>query len=177
LRRKSDRVEAFIFGGLIVVAAAGAPVAATAASHWAHANGVRAAQLQRETRHEVRAKLASAPRNTLSGYSINGMAPALAEWTAPGGAPRAGQVPVPADSVAGATVTVWIDQAGNLTSPPMTATQVRDQGTLMALVSVAAIVVACLLAAVATRIVMNRRRMAAWTADWEVTAPMWTRQR
>src|ERR1700745_1981236 len=105
LRRKSDRVEAFIFGGLIAVAAAGAPVAATVASDWAHANGVREAQVQRETRHPVVARLVAPPHNTLSGYTINGMEPAEAAWTAPTGAPRAGQVSVPSDSARGAPVT------------------------------------------------------------------------
>jgi hypothetical protein len=47
----------------------------------------------------------------------------------------------------------------------------------MALVSAAMTVAACLLAAVATRIAVNRRRMAAWTAGWVITSPMWSRQR
>jgi hypothetical protein len=177
LRRRLDRVEAFIFGGLVVVAAAGAPVTATVASDRVHADGARAAQVQQETRHQVQAVLLASPRTTISGYTVNGMSPALAQWTAPGGMLRTGQIPVPADSAKGTYLTVWTDQAGNVTGPPMTAAQVATQGTLMALVTVAAIVAACLLAAVATRIVVNRRRMTAWTADWAVTAPMWTRQR
>jgi hypothetical protein len=32
-------------------------------------------------------------------------------------------------------------------------------------------------AAVATRQLFNRRRMAAWEADWLATAPAWNRQR
>jgi hypothetical protein len=177
LRRRSDRVEAFIFGGLIVVAAAGAPVAATVAGDRAHADTVRAAQVQQETRHQVQAKLLAPPRATVSGYTINGMAPAMAQWTAPGGVQRTGQIAVPSDSAGGTAITLWTDQAGNVTSPPLTPAQVADQGTLMAFVAAALTIVACLLAAVATRIVVNRRRMAAWTADWEVTAPMWNRQR
>src|SRR6266700_5044719 len=110
LRRRSDRVEAFIFGGLVVVAAAGAPVAATVAGDWAHADTARAAQVQQETRHQVQAVLLSPPRGTVSGYTINGMSPAMAQWTAPSGGQRTG-------------------------------------------------------------------RIAAWTADWAVTAPMWNRQR
>ena len=113
----------------------------------------------------------------VSGYTINGMTPAPARWTAPGGALRTGQVSVPSDSAKGTAVTIWTDPAGDVTSPPLTPAQVADQGTLMAFVTVAATLAACLVAAVATRIVVNRRRMAAWTADWAVTAPKWTRQR
>jgi hypothetical protein len=177
LRRRWDRVEALIFGGLVIVAAAGAPVAATMAGNWAHADSARAARVQQATRHHVRAVLLAAPHASVSGYTINGMAPAMARWTAPSGVQRTGEITVPSDSPKGTVVTLWTDQAGEETSPPLTASQVADQGTLMALVSAAMTVAACLLAAVATRIAVNRRRMAAWTADWAVTAPMWSRQR
>jgi len=101
LRRKSDRVEAFIFGGLVVVAAAGAPVAAAMAGGWAHADTARAAQVQRETRHQVRAVLLAAPHATVSGYTINGMSPAMARWTAPSGVRRTGQIAAVGESSTG----------------------------------------------------------------------------
>jgi hypothetical protein len=177
LRRRSDRVEAFIFGGLVVVAAAGAPVAAVVAGRWAHADAARAAQVQQETRHQVRAVLLAPPHATVSGYTINGMSPAMARWTAPSGVLRTGQIAVPSDSARRTAITLWTDQAGDVTSPPLTPAQVADQGTLMALVAASLTIVACLLTAVVTRIVVNRRRIAAWTADWAVTAPLWNRQR
>jgi hypothetical protein len=177
LRRRSDRVEAFIFGGLVVAAAAGAPVAATMAGNWAYADTARAAQLQQETRHPAWATLVAPPQATVSGYTISGMTPALARWTTPSGALRTGQVSVPSGSAKGTAVAIWIDQAGDVTTPPLTPAQVDDQGTLMAFVTAAATLMACLVAALATRFVVNRRRMAAWTADWAVTAPKWARQR
>ena len=177
LRRRTDRVEALILGGLVAVAAAGAPVAAVAASDWAHAGATRAAHAQQETGHRVQAVLLAPPRAVAGGYAVNGMTPASATWTTPGGVRRTGQVSVPADSARGTTITVWTDQAGNVTSPPLTPAQIADQGTFAALVTVAAIVLACLLATVTTRLLVNRCRMAAWTADWAVTAPMWNRQR
>jgi hypothetical protein len=176
LRRRSDRIEAFIFCGLVVAAAAGAPLAAMTASDWAHASAARAAHVQQETRRQVQAVLVAPPRAAGAGYTVDGMIPARAQWTAPNGVPRTGQISVPTNSTTGMTITVWTDQAGNVTSPPLTPAQVADQGTFAALVTVAAIVLACLLTAVATRILVNRRRMAAWTADWVVTAPLWNRQ-
>src|SRR6266700_2243122 len=111
LRRRSDRVEAVIFGGLIVVAAAGTPVAATVAGDWAHANTARAAQVQQETRHQVQARLLSPPRGTVSGYTISCLSPAMAQWTALSGVQRTGQVTAPSDSAKGTAITLWTDQA------------------------------------------------------------------
>src|SRR5712691_4314827 len=116
LRRRTDRVEAFIFGGLVVAAAAGAPLAASTASDWAHAGATREAHVQQETRHQVQAVLLAAPRAAVSGYTVNGMTPARATWTAPSGVQRTGQVSVPPDAAKGTAITVWTDQAGNVTS-------------------------------------------------------------
>lgn len=177
LRRRTDRVEALIFGGLVVAAAAGAPLAAITASGWAHAGATRAAHVQQETRHQVQAVLLAPPGAVISGYTVTGRTPAAAAWTAPSGVQRTGQISVPADSTQGTAITVWTDQAGNVISPPLTPAQIADQSTFAALITAAAILLALLLTAVATRLLANRRRMAAWTADWVVTAPMWNRQR
>ena len=170
-----DRVEAFIFGGLLVAAAAAAPVAAMTASHWAYTSAQQAARVQRETSSPVPADLLAVPGTAPS--AVTTMVMARARWTAPAGATRTGEIPVPADSVRGDAVTIWTDQAGNLTSPPLTPAQVAEQGTFGSVAGVALTVVTLLVAAGITRFLVNRRRMAAWDADWAVTAPMWTRQR
>jgi hypothetical protein len=175
LRRRWDRIEAFIFGGLLVVAAAGAPVVAMAASHWAYTSAHQAARLQREASSPVPADLLAVPGTTPS--AVTTMVMARAQWTAPAGATRTGAIPVRAGSVRGDVVTIWTDQAGDLVNAPMTPAQVADQGTFGLVAGIALTVVTLLVAAGVTRILVNRRRMAAWDADWAVTAPMWTRQR
>jgi hypothetical protein len=177
LRRRSDRVEAYIFGGLLVIAAVGAPVGAITVSDWAHAAAARAAQAEAQTWRQLPAVLLAPPRATGNGYSMSGTSPALAQWTTPGGRQHTGQVIVPADMLKGTVTTIWTDQSGDAASPPLTQAEVAEQGTFAALVTVALVLLACLLTALATRVVVDRRRMAAWTADWAVTAPMWTRQR
>src|SRR2546421_182989 len=102
LRRRWDRVEAFIFGGLVIVAAAGAR--------------------------------------------------AGAGGPAPGGVRRRGETPAPGAGRRGGVTRWGPARAGGEPPPPLTASQVADQGILMALVSAAMTVAACLLAAVATRI-------------------------
>jgi hypothetical protein len=175
LRRKLDRVEAFIFGGLLVAAASTAPVAALGASHWAYSDALPVARVQQATIHQERAVLLTAP-GTTSGYTVTSSGPAAAEWGTPAGALRTGEVEVPANSVKGQKFTVWVDKAGGLTSPPLTLAEAADQGTFAAVMAVVVTLVACLTMALVTRIVVNRRRLAAWEADWVVTAPKWNRQ-
>jgi hypothetical protein len=177
LRRRSDRVEAFIFGGLLVAAAASAPIAATAGSHWAYTSAQQAARVQRETSHQVQAELLAVPPTSPGGYSVSAMVAARARWTLPAGGTRTGEISVPAHDVRGEVVPIWTDQAGNLTSPPMTRGQVASQGTFGTVIGLLLTVVTLLVAAGMTRLLFNRRRIAAWAADWAVTAPIWTRQR
>ena len=176
LRRKLDRVEAFIFGGLIVAAAAGAPVAAITVSHWAHTAAAWAAHQERESSFQAKAVLLANPSTTMSGYTVTAAGSALARWTTPAGTSRDGVIPVPADSAKGSTVAIWTTAAGNVTSPPLTPSQVASQGSFAATFAAVCAVLACLVAALATRLVANRRRMAAWAADWALKAPLWTRQ-
>ena len=128
LRRRSDRIEAFVFGGLLVAAAAVGPVAATAGSHWAYATAHQAARVQRENSHYVPATLLAVPATSPGGYSV-AMVAARARWTAPSGKTITGEIPVRADSRKGIVVRIWTDQAGDLVNPPMTPAQVADQGT------------------------------------------------
>lgn len=177
LRRRMDRVEVFIFGGLLVAAATAAPLTAVGASHWAYTGALRAAQVEQATGRQVTAVLLGAPVTTIGGYSVTSMLPAPARWTAPGGAPLTGQILVPPGSSKGQAFTIWTDATGAVASPPMTRAQAADQGTFAAVMAIIVTLVTCITAAGITRALTNRRRLRAWTADWAVTAPMWTRQR
>ena len=146
LRRRSDRIEAFIFGGLLVAAAAVAPVAATVGSHWAYAAAQQAARVQRENSHYVPAELLAVPAVPPGVYSVGTVA-ARARWKAPAGATITSEIPVSVDKVKGDVVKIWTDQAGDLTNPPMTPAQVADQGTFAAIIGGLLTVVTLLVAA------------------------------
>ena len=176
LRRGSDRVETCLLAGLFVVAAAGAPFAAQAASQAAHDTALRAEQAQLASRHQVRAVLTQPTGTTVNAYSLTGEVPALATWTS-AGVRHTGQIFALPGSPKGTAVTVWIDAAGNLTSPPLLPSQVTGQSEMAAIGAVTGVAVLYLCAAAVIRRVLNRRRMAAWAADWEVTARAWNRQR
>jgi hypothetical protein len=177
LRRRHDRVETYLLAGLFLASAAAAPFAAQAASDAAYAGALHAQRVQLATRHEVRAVLTHAAGATDNGYSLSAYVPAPAAWTSVTGARHTGLVIAPAGSGKGSTVRVWADTAGNLVSPPLLASQVAGQGDLGAAGAIAGMGGLYLCEAVIVRRVMNRRRMAAWDADWVVTARVWNRQR
>ena len=176
LRRACDRVETFLLAGLFVAAVVAAPFAAQAASHAAYAGATRAQQAQQAARHQVPAVLTQAAGFTVSGY-LGYLVPVQATWTSVTGVKHAGQIMATAGSAKGSTVIVWTDAAGNLTNPPLRPSQVSGQGSMAALGAVVGVGVVYLCATVIVRSVLNRRRMAAWAADWAVTARVWNRQR
>jgi hypothetical protein len=177
LRRTSDRVESYLLAGLLVAALAGAPFAAQAASHAAHAGALRAEQAQLATRHQVRAVLTQPAGNNNSTYTLSTAVPAQATWTSATGVRQTGEILALAGSPKGTAVTIWTDAQGNLTSPPLLPSQVAGQADVAALGAIVAVAALCLCATGIVRYVMYRRRMAAWDADWVVTARAWNRQR
>ena len=176
LRRACDRVETFLLAGLFVAAVAAAPFAAQAASHAAYRGALGAQQAQLAARHQVPAVLTQAAGSPVSGY-LGALIPVQATWTSVTGVKHAGQIMATAGSAKGSTVIVWTDAAGDLASPPLQPTQVAGQGYMAALGAIAGVGVVYLCATVIMRRVLNRRRMAAWAADWAVTARAWNRQR
>ena len=98
-----------------------------------------------------------------------------ARW-AVAGRHHTGNVPVPADSRAGSTQTVWLDSAGHVRTPAMSKPELSGAigtGILLALAALAVVV------AVATglaRWVLDRRRIASWEAAWLAVGPRWSHQ-
>ena len=175
LRRRTDRLETCLLAGLFVAAGAGAPLAAQAAGHAWHADAARTRQAELATRHEVTAVLAQSA-GAIGEYTLSSQVPTLASWTSAGGAPRAGDVPAVPGSPSGTLVNVWTDARGYLVSPPLTITQVADQVDAARLTAVGGVIVGYMTSALAIRQLLNRRRMAAWDADWVATARVWNRQ-
>lgn len=175
LRRRIDRLEAGLMTGLLVSAVAAAPFAAQAASRVAYRSALQSRQEQLATRYEVRA-VVTEQAGTATGY-LGADVPALALWTSAGGLRRSGEVPVRPGSPAGTAVPVWTDASGYLASPPLNLSEAAADADAAAICAVTGVAVACAAAAAATRLLLNRRRMAAWEADWLATAPAWNRQR
>jgi hypothetical protein len=164
LRRRCDRVEAAIVAGLMAAFVLGGSLAALAAGRWAYDNALRTEQAGQAARHQVPAVLLT----TAQGWS-----PAMvqARWTAPDGARRTGWAPAPA----GTTVRVWVDAAGRLAEPPLRHSQVEGQAVMAAMAAVIALAMLLGGAGWCARQVADRRRLAAWDAQWRATGPRWSR--
>jgi hypothetical protein len=169
-------METCLLVGLFAAAAAGAPFAAQAASHTCYVNALHVQQEQLATRHQVPAVLTQNAASA-GGYSLSGSVLTPAKWTSVTGVHGSGDVPAEPGSLKGTSVTVWTDNAsGWLDSPPLTAAEVASQADAATVGTVTGIAVVYLAGVVAIRQLLNRRRMAAWDADWLVTAEAWNHQ-
>jgi hypothetical protein len=174
LRRGSDRAETAVLGVLLAAFLAGAPFAAHAAGSWTYAGSAREAQAQQADLRQVTATLlqAAAPA-TVGGYGFD----ANARWKAPDGHVRTGQVFVPGVAAAGSTVLVWTNQGGQLTNPPLQRSQVTGRVYTAGVLAVAALAGALIIVGGAARWLLDRRRMAAWGAEWLACGPRWSSRR
>jgi len=175
LRRGIDRLETCLLVGLFVALAAVTPFAARLAGHTFYQSALHARQEQLVTRHQVRAVLTD-DAGPVSTYSLSAYVLTEASWTSVGGVPRSGAVPAEPGSPKGTAVTVWTDGNGYLDSPPLALSEVASQAEAATIGAIVAAGVVYIGGAAAIRQLFNRRRMAAWDADWVTTAPMWNRQ-
>ena len=174
LRRGSDRAETVVLGVLLAAFLAGAPFAAHAAGSWTYAASAREAQAQQASLHQVPATLLQ----TASPWNVSEYgAEASARWQAPDGQVRTGQVVVPGGAAAGSTIMIWTDQAGQLTDSPLLHSQVTGRMYLSEALGVAALAVTLIIIGVAARWALDRRRLAAWEAEWLSAGPRWSPRR
>lgn len=175
LRRGTDRLETCLLVGLFAVMAVVTPFAARLIGHASHAAALQVRQEQLANRHQVRAVLT---RNAgpVSGYSLSAYVLTPATWTSVTGVRRSGEVPAEPGSRKGTSISVWIDRNGYLDSPPLDVSEAASQADAAMVGVIVAAGVVYITGAAAIRQLLNRRRMAAWDADWVATAPTWNRQ-
>ncbi|HUN31149.1 MAG TPA: hypothetical protein VMU95_03950 [Trebonia sp.] len=172
LRRRSDRAESAIGIALMVAFAVAAPftVRAVAVAAYSSAEQARASALA--TRQEVTAV-------TLQAAPSKGEAQAWANaaWTAPDGRRRTGQVQVDDGTLKGSAERIWVTWPGDQAPPPLPAREVSQLAVVAGVGSGLGLAVFLLIAARAARQVLNRRRLAAWDAEWTAVEPRWNHQR
>jgi hypothetical protein len=177
LCRPYDRLEARLCLLLAVVFLLAVPLAAWGAGAVVYRASAHAEQSQRSNRVLVDAQLLAAAHPVGIGFAAVPQVPVLARWTAADGTPRTGAILVGVTAPAGAVVPIWTDRAGNVAQPP------RDRDQTAMRTSVAVVVAGFGLAALlggvrmAVRRVFDRRRMAAWDAEWSRVAPRWMEHR
>jgi hypothetical protein len=178
LRRTSDRVEAWIRVGLLALFLTAGPVAAVAAGHWvSHMKDTGSSSATGQL-HPVRAVLLQPATVGADPAAADwgGQVWVRARWEYAGASARTGEVPAPAGAPAGTAVTVWLDASGRIAG---TTEPGRPAGAalLAAMAMLAAVGLTLLAALRLTQRFLNRRRLAAWEADWAATGPRWTGRR
>jgi hypothetical protein len=172
LRRATDRVETAVLTMLVAVFLIGAPFAALTVGAWAHGMAQRAQFAQQASRWQVTAVVLAATEPTAAGENL--VWQAQARWRAPDGREVTQQVPVPSGTPVGGKLQVWTDRTGDFTTAPLLDSQVADQTTSGEVVGVIASAGVLTLAGALALRTLNKRRMAAWDADWHATGPRWT---
>jgi hypothetical protein len=176
LRRRSDVIEAWLLPGVIAVFVALSPLVAIGATMVVRADDAAAqhgAQLLRAVPAVV---LRAAPGPEMSDNGANTwLVWTTASWTADG-RQWTGNVPVPANTKAGSTVTILLDRAGKVRMPPPTPAQVRDRVIVAVLVAFAGLGLLLAAVAVLSRRILERRRLSGWERAWLSVGPAWSRQ-
>lgn len=160
---------------LVVTFLAAAPFVARASHAWQLARVQQAQLTQEASRHQVPALVLKVGTTVQGdgGYSV-GQPEAQARWTAPDGKVVTGVVPVSANTAAGATVRVWITSDGQLTEPPLRDSQVAGTAGFAGALGVIALAVLLVITGSLARRGLDKRRIAAWDAEWKTTGPRWT---
>jgi hypothetical protein len=179
LRRGTDRAETVVLGALLAAFLAAAPFAAHTAGSCAYATYAREAQAQRAVLRQVPATLLQAPPPKVTAYPGAGIVPlgVDARWRAPDGQLRTGLVFAPAGATAGSTILVWVNHAGQLTDPPLGRAQLATRAQLARELAAGSLAVVLFVIGWLARRSLDRRRMAAWDADWLATGPQWSPRR
>jgi hypothetical protein len=87
---------------------------------------------------------------------------------------RTETVTVPADTKAGARIPLWVTRDGQPALEPMGQSGVRTLTVLGGAVGPVALVILLTASGALARRSLDKRRMAAWDAEWRATGPRWT---
>lgn len=171
LRRGSDRVETAVLALLVIAFLAAAPFATLASGSWALARAHQAQLLERASSYQVPAVVLKLGTPSGGAYADTG---AQARWTAHDGTVITGEIPVPLGTAVGATQWLWTTADGRVTNPPLENSQVAGQAYVAEGFGVVTLAVLLAMTGLVTRWTLDKRRMAAWDAEWRTTGPRWT---
>jgi uncharacterized membrane protein YphA (DoxX/SURF4 family) len=177
LRRRTDVIEAWLVPAAFVVFLALSPLVAGLAAAGVRADDLAAQHVQQSWHPVSAVLLRAAPGPEFADSGANTWTEwAPARWTV-GGRQYTANIPVPADSRAGSTQTVWLDSAGQVRVPAMTKPELSGAIGTGILLALAALAVVIAVAARVARSVLDRKRMASWGDAWLSVGPRWSHQR
>jgi hypothetical protein len=175
LRRGVDRAERLAMTGLVSVLVVAGPVLAISAGRTADAAAVRQQQAEAGW-YQTSAVLLQGADQAMTTSGDWNVAWVKAKWRLKDGKLHHGTVAVSLNARAGAHVQVWLTQSGHITRPRLTENDIRDQVMFAIMLTVTGWAVALVIGLLAVRMLANRRRMAGWQREWDVSGPLWSRQ-
>ncbi len=177
LRRQVDRLEAAVVLALVAVFLIATPLIALGVGRWSWDGGVATARSERAAWHQVSAVvLRGVPRPQNDPYGAAYLAQVPVRWIT-GGTSHTGQVTTTAGIRAGATLTIWTKASGELTDAPLGRSQIEHQAFFAGMLAVLGFSSLLGVTALVIRRILQRRRMAAWDAEWRATGPLWSNYR
>ncbi len=175
LRRASDRVETAVLAVIVIAFLAAAPFVAQAVGGWAQTRAHDAQRTEQASRHQVPALVLRVTSGVQGGGAYAALeSQAQARWTAPDGKVITGEIPIALGTAVGTTVRLWTTSDGQLAEPPLQDSQVAGDAALAGTVSVIALATLLAITGMLARRSLDKRRMAAWDAEWRATGPRWT---
>lgn len=172
MRRRVDRVEAWLIAVTVLLLLVAAPIAGT------HFAAQRQADQDASTRaapaYPVKATVGAARSGTsqMAGPGTD----RAARWTGPDGSPHRGTVVAPYRMRNGQTMTIWTNAHGYQREQPRTAAQMHADASAFGGFVAAGIILVGLGVVWAGHRLLDRHRFADWDAQWAQIAPHWMRQ-
>jgi hypothetical protein len=171
LRRASDRAETAVLALLVIAFLAAAPFVAQASGGYAYSKAHHAQLSEEASWHQVPARVLKVMSSGSGEYTAS---EAQARWTAPDGTVITGEVPISLNTPAGAIVQEWVTDDGQLTDQPLQDSQVSGSRYFAGVFGVIALATVLAISGLLACRELNKRRMAAWDAEWRATGPRWT---
>jgi hypothetical protein len=170
LRRASDRVETVVLAVLVIAFVVAAPFAALTAGSYVHARAHQAQLAERVSSYQVPARVLRLD----SQGTVYGDPQAQVRWTAHDGKVITGEITVPLGATVGSTQWLWTTADGQVTNPPLEDSQVTGQAYFAEGFAVFTLALLLAITGLVARWMLDRRRMAAWDAEWRAAGPRWT---
>ncbi|NEE00596.1 Rv1733c family protein [Phytoactinopolyspora halotolerans] len=179
LRRPWGRLEAVLTGAALVAALMAVPVAAATGTA-AHQQAMREAAEQETTGFQTVAVLTAdaVPKvaTTPAGTTVRGPVLVEATWRTAGGQQREGYVVAEAGTVQGTEVSVWLDENGDPSEPPLSAGQSVSSAVALSLRWLVVAETLIIGGWWMIRSVLVLLRVHAWGTEWAHVEPRWSRE-
>jgi hypothetical protein len=174
LRRPVDRIEGAVLMVLSAALLVAVAVAAILGTHTYQSQRAASAGL----RPAVAVLIQAGP--VYGSLAYHGQAEA--RWRDPGGGEQTGMLttgtaPGIIGAAAGARVPVWLDRSGRPAVPPGGQAAMIVNALAVGAGAAGGAVAALLICYALCRLVLDRRRLAAWESAWSLTGPRWTTRR